>query len=216
MHGLDAPDRAVLVLHYLQGLSYGEMAAVLDEPVGTVKWRTSEALNRLRALFCDKVPDHVPGKIIRTRTDRLNRWRRGCEPCPGSRSPPTWRPGCWRPSRLDGRSHRGARAAGPWRSPSRRPLACDRLRLAATPRREPGSGSRHGPAHRSGQYPTSRRVRPHRRLARGPERPGWTRPIDVLLAALADVDPHGECDSPRPARLRERNRSRDTVPLNPL
>ena len=62
-HGLDVPDRAVLVLHYLQGLSYGEMAAVLDEPVGTVKWRTSEALNRLRALFCDKVPDHVPGKI---------------------------------------------------------------------------------------------------------------------------------------------------------
>lgn len=61
--GSTVPDRAVLVLHYLQGLSYGEMAAVLDEPVGTVKWRTSEALNRLRALFCDKVPDHVPGKI---------------------------------------------------------------------------------------------------------------------------------------------------------
>jgi RNA polymerase sigma-70 factor (ECF subfamily) len=48
---LDAAERAVLVLHYLQGLSYREMAAVLDEPTGTVKWRTAEALNRLRTLL---------------------------------------------------------------------------------------------------------------------------------------------------------------------
>jgi DNA-directed RNA polymerase specialized sigma24 family protein len=43
----------------LQGLSYREMASVLDEPTGTVKWRTSEALNRLRALLSDEVPDHA-------------------------------------------------------------------------------------------------------------------------------------------------------------
>jgi RNA polymerase sigma-70 factor (ECF subfamily) len=57
---LDAPERALLVLHYLQGLSYREMASVLSEPTGTVKWRTAEALNRLRALLGDEVPDHAP------------------------------------------------------------------------------------------------------------------------------------------------------------
>jgi RNA polymerase sigma-70 factor (ECF subfamily) len=59
---LDAPERALLVLHYLQGLSYREMAAVLGEPTGTVKWRTAEALNRLRALLGDEAPEHAPRK----------------------------------------------------------------------------------------------------------------------------------------------------------
>lgn len=54
---LDAADRAPLVLHYLQGLSYREMAVVLDEPVGTVKWRTSEALGRLRTRLKEEVID---------------------------------------------------------------------------------------------------------------------------------------------------------------
>ncbi|HET6881797.1 MAG TPA: RNA polymerase sigma factor [Pirellulales bacterium] len=45
---LPPAERDVLVLHYLQGLSYREMACVLDEPCGTVKWRTSLALNNLR------------------------------------------------------------------------------------------------------------------------------------------------------------------------
>lgn len=62
LHGLDTPGRTLLVLHYLQGLSYREMASVLDEPTGTVKWRTSEALNRLRALLGDEVPDHATRK----------------------------------------------------------------------------------------------------------------------------------------------------------
>ena len=57
---LDAAERAVLVLHYLQGLSYREMAAVLDEPTGTVKWRTAEALNRLRALLGEEAVNHAP------------------------------------------------------------------------------------------------------------------------------------------------------------
>jgi RNA polymerase sigma-70 factor (ECF subfamily) len=60
LHGLDDPERSLLVLHYLQGLSYREMAAVLDEPSGTVKWRTAEALNRLRAVLADEVPDDAP------------------------------------------------------------------------------------------------------------------------------------------------------------
>jgi RNA polymerase sigma-70 factor (ECF subfamily) len=62
LQSLDAAERGVLALHYLQGLSYREMAAVLDEPAGTVKWRTAEALKRLRARLCDEVPDHAPGR----------------------------------------------------------------------------------------------------------------------------------------------------------
>ena len=62
LYRLGAPERTLLVLHYLQGLSYRAMASVLDEPTGTVKWRTAEALQRLRALLCDEVPDHAPRK----------------------------------------------------------------------------------------------------------------------------------------------------------
>jgi RNA polymerase sigma-70 factor (ECF subfamily) len=61
LQGLGAPERTLLVLHYLQGLSYREVAAVLDEPTGTVKWRTGVAVNRLRALLSDEVPDHALG-----------------------------------------------------------------------------------------------------------------------------------------------------------
>ena len=60
LYRLDAPERTLLVLHYLQGLSYREMASVLDEPTGTVKWRTAEALNRLRALLGEEAVNHVP------------------------------------------------------------------------------------------------------------------------------------------------------------
>ena len=59
---LEPADRTLLVLHYLQGLSYREMASVLDEPSGTVKWRTREALNCLRILLVDEVPDHATRK----------------------------------------------------------------------------------------------------------------------------------------------------------
>ena len=59
LQGLDAAARTLLVLHYLQGLSYREMAAVLDEPTGTVKWRTAAALRRLRTVLTDEVPDRV-------------------------------------------------------------------------------------------------------------------------------------------------------------
>jgi len=62
LHGLGAPGRTLLVLHYLQGLSYREMATVLDEPTGTVKWRTGTALQRLRVILCDEVPFHAPRK----------------------------------------------------------------------------------------------------------------------------------------------------------
>jgi RNA polymerase sigma-70 factor (ECF subfamily) len=59
---LEALERALLVLHYLQGLSYREMAAVLGEPTGTLKWRTALALDRLRALLGEEDSDHASRK----------------------------------------------------------------------------------------------------------------------------------------------------------
>lgn len=48
MHRLGSSEYLVIVLHYIQGLSFRQMAEVLDEPAGTVKWRTSRALKGLR------------------------------------------------------------------------------------------------------------------------------------------------------------------------
>jgi RNA polymerase sigma-70 factor (ECF subfamily) len=59
---LDPDDRTLLVLHYLQGLSYGEMAVVLDKPSGTLKWRTSEALSCLRTLLDEENSEHATPK----------------------------------------------------------------------------------------------------------------------------------------------------------
>ena len=38
---LESRDQVLLVLHYFQGLSYRDMAEVLDEPANTLKWRRS-------------------------------------------------------------------------------------------------------------------------------------------------------------------------------
>jgi RNA polymerase sigma-70 factor (ECF subfamily) len=46
--GLAAEERAVLILHYVEGQSYRAMAEALDKPSGTVKWLTRKALRRLR------------------------------------------------------------------------------------------------------------------------------------------------------------------------
>ncbi len=55
VQALKPAERAVIVLHYFQDLSFRQMASVLDQPVGTVKWRTSQALRRLKALLNGKV-----------------------------------------------------------------------------------------------------------------------------------------------------------------
>lgn len=52
---LDSSERAVIVLHYIQGLSFRQMAKVLAEPVGTTKWRTSQALSKLKAYLTGRV-----------------------------------------------------------------------------------------------------------------------------------------------------------------
>ncbi len=67
---LEDSYRTVLLLHYLQGLSYREMAMVLDEPTGTVKWRTQEALKRVRLLLGDEDSDYAAPKATEPRPIR--------------------------------------------------------------------------------------------------------------------------------------------------
>ena len=55
IYSLQALDHIVIILHYIQGFSFSEMAKVLDQPGGTVKWRTSQALKKLKAFLTDRV-----------------------------------------------------------------------------------------------------------------------------------------------------------------
>lgn len=55
MRTLKSSEYIVIVLHYIQGLSFRQVAKILDQPVGTVKWQTSRALKRLRA--------HLTGRV---------------------------------------------------------------------------------------------------------------------------------------------------------
>ena len=48
INSLSPLHRDVIVLHELQGLTYQEVAATLNVPVGTVKSRLSNAFRRLR------------------------------------------------------------------------------------------------------------------------------------------------------------------------
>lgn len=61
---LSPAHRDVIVLHELQGLTYQEVAAALDVPVGTVKSRLSNAFRKLRDLLGGvsegTVPSHEP------------------------------------------------------------------------------------------------------------------------------------------------------------
>jgi RNA polymerase sigma factor (sigma-70 family) len=51
MDRMASRERDVIVLHYLQQMSYREMSIVLAEPVGTVKWRTKVAIEKLKTLM---------------------------------------------------------------------------------------------------------------------------------------------------------------------
>lgn len=52
---LNPAERDIVVLHYLQGLSYEEMASVFGSPTGTLKWRTRQALENLRSVLETKI-----------------------------------------------------------------------------------------------------------------------------------------------------------------
>jgi RNA polymerase sigma-70 factor (ECF subfamily) len=55
MRKLEPSEYITIVLHYIQGLSFRDMANVLDEPTGTIKWRTSRALKRLKKFLTGRV-----------------------------------------------------------------------------------------------------------------------------------------------------------------
>ncbi len=48
---LPEQDGSLLALHYLEGIAYEELAAILDVPLGTVKSRLHEARKKLRDLL---------------------------------------------------------------------------------------------------------------------------------------------------------------------
>jgi RNA polymerase sigma-70 factor (ECF subfamily) len=56
---LPAEERDVVVMHYLQGMKYEEMAEVLEVPAGTLRWRKGRALASLRRLLREKVEHEV-------------------------------------------------------------------------------------------------------------------------------------------------------------
>ena len=55
LESLEVGERAVLILHYIEGLSYRQMARVLGRPNGTLKWLTNRALENLRRQLAGKV-----------------------------------------------------------------------------------------------------------------------------------------------------------------
>lgn len=57
LNKLDAPFREALLLVASQGLTYREAAEALGEPVGTVKWRVSEAARRIRRVLSGMADD---------------------------------------------------------------------------------------------------------------------------------------------------------------
>ena len=48
---LEEPDRHLLVLRYLQQMRFHEIAVILEQPEGTLRWRVKTALQRLRRIL---------------------------------------------------------------------------------------------------------------------------------------------------------------------
>ncbi|MGD0784385.1 MAG: RNA polymerase sigma factor [Sedimentisphaerales bacterium] len=53
MHRLEEPDYVCVLLHYIQGFSFRQVAGILDKPAGTVKWQINQALKKLRTFLAD-------------------------------------------------------------------------------------------------------------------------------------------------------------------
>ncbi|MCS6777249.1 MAG: sigma-70 family RNA polymerase sigma factor [Chloroherpetonaceae bacterium] len=64
LNRLSPAQRDVVVLHELQGLTYQEVATVLDVPVGTVKSRLANAFRRLRDLLGGYVHEETPHEVV--------------------------------------------------------------------------------------------------------------------------------------------------------
>ncbi len=48
LQALNDNERRIITLHAVTGLKLNEIANILDEPLGTIKWRHSEAMKKLR------------------------------------------------------------------------------------------------------------------------------------------------------------------------
>ena len=55
MRSLKQVEYIAILLHYIQGLSFRQVAKVLNLPVGTVKWQNSRALKTLRQYLSGRV-----------------------------------------------------------------------------------------------------------------------------------------------------------------
>ncbi len=55
MRSLKQAEYIAILLHYIQGLSFRQVAKVLNQPVGTVKWQTSRALKTLKQYLSGRV-----------------------------------------------------------------------------------------------------------------------------------------------------------------
>jgi RNA polymerase sigma-70 factor, ECF subfamily len=54
MRKLESDEYLIMVLHYIQNLSFSQMAEVLEQSTGTVKWKTNRVLKKLRTYLCDE------------------------------------------------------------------------------------------------------------------------------------------------------------------
>jgi RNA polymerase sigma-70 factor (ECF subfamily) len=51
LEGLEPGERDLVILRFVDGLSYKELAVALNTPVGTIKWRISEVRRKLASII---------------------------------------------------------------------------------------------------------------------------------------------------------------------
>jgi RNA polymerase sigma-70 factor, ECF subfamily len=54
MRKLESDEYLIILLHYIQGLSFSQMAEVVEQATGTIKWKTNQTLKKLRTYLCDE------------------------------------------------------------------------------------------------------------------------------------------------------------------
>lgn len=69
---LDLDDQLIIGMHYWDGLRLAEIAFVVEKPVGTIKWRLSEARRELRAELL-RLRDAEPA-LFHSSEDGLDAW----------------------------------------------------------------------------------------------------------------------------------------------
>lgn len=60
---LEPSEREIVILRFVEELNYEELAAALDIPIGTVKWRLFNAKKKLSAIITASSPDNRTRRI---------------------------------------------------------------------------------------------------------------------------------------------------------